>query len=83
LANASNQNGYTPDGRSKPRTPKVVGLGLLSAASALAGGLAVAWWYRKTLIKLQNPIGIPDSQRAEAEDAEEQILERERAKPLM
>jgi cytoskeletal protein RodZ len=28
-------------------------LGALAAVSALAGGLAAAWWYRKTLIKLR------------------------------
>ena len=27
-------------------------LGLVAAASALAGGVAAAWWYRKTLNKL-------------------------------
>jgi hypothetical protein len=30
-----------------------VKVGLLAAASALAGGLAAAWWYRKTLASLQ------------------------------
>jgi hypothetical protein len=29
-------------------------LGAVAAASALAGGLAAAWWYRKTLIKLRH-----------------------------
>ena len=28
-------------------------LGAVAAASALAGGLAAAWWYRKTLTKLR------------------------------
>jgi flagellar basal body-associated protein FliL len=28
-------------------------LGIVAAVSALAGGLAAAWWYRKTLSKLQ------------------------------
>lgn len=28
-------------------------LGLVAAASALAGGLAAAWWHRKTLAKLR------------------------------
>jgi hypothetical protein len=28
-------------------------LGWVAAASAFAGGLAVAWWYRKTLTKLR------------------------------
>jgi len=46
--------GHAPGFRSN--VSKVLGLGLVSAASAVAGGLAVAWWYRKTLTKLQNPI---------------------------
>jgi hypothetical protein len=29
-----------------------VKLGAIAAASALVGGLAAAWWYRKTLTKL-------------------------------
>jgi hypothetical protein len=28
-------------------------LGLVAAASVLAGGVAAAWWYRKTLTKLR------------------------------
>ena len=28
-------------------------VGAIAAASALAGGLAAAWWYRKTLTKLR------------------------------
>lgn len=30
-----------------------VKFGVVAAASALAGGLAAAWWYRKTLARLQ------------------------------
>jgi hypothetical protein len=56
LANDSNQKSYdTKDGQSRG-VSKVVGVGLISAASAIAGGLAMAWWYRKTLSKFQNPI---------------------------
>jgi hypothetical protein len=29
--------------------------GLLAAGSALAGGLATAWWYRRTLEQLRQP----------------------------
>jgi len=56
LTNESNKEGYKQDNRPKGRVSKVLGLGLVSAASAIAGGLAVAWWHRKTLTKLQNPI---------------------------
>ena len=48
-------------------------LGVVAAASALAGGLAAAWWYRKTLKKLRqaeedgrNPhFGIPGDDPAD------------------
>jgi hypothetical protein len=30
-----------------------VKVGVVAAASAVAGGLAAAWWYRKTLARLQ------------------------------
>jgi hypothetical protein len=37
----------------KPELPGWLRLGVVTAASALAGGLAAAWWYRKTLEKLR------------------------------
>jgi hypothetical protein len=38
-------------------------IGVVAAASALAGGLAAAWFYRKTLTKLrQAENGIPHSE---------------------
>jgi membrane associated rhomboid family serine protease len=48
-------------------------VGAVAAASALAGGLVAAWWYRKTLKKLrqaeedtQNPhFGIADDEHAD------------------
>jgi len=66
VANNSNQEAYEQRGKTVRGASKVAGLGLVSAASAIAGGLAVAWWYRKTLAKLQNPIvsgekGVADS----------------------
>ena len=39
-----------PAGESPSRWWKIA---LVSAGSALAGGVAAAWWYRKTLTKLQ------------------------------
>jgi len=65
LANKSKIESYTPwdDVGAGPRG--VVGLGLLAAMSALAGGAAVAWWHRKTLAKLQNPINSPEIQKSE------------------
>jgi hypothetical protein len=48
-------------------------VGAVAAASAIAGGLLAAWWYRKTLKKLQqadedleNPhFGIPEEDQAD------------------
>ena len=56
MTSDSKQEGYAQEGKSDRRPSKALGLGLISAVSALAGGMAVAWWYRKTLTKLQNPI---------------------------
>jgi hypothetical protein len=38
---------------SKRERPGWVKVGIFALASALAGGLAAAWWYRKTLDSLQ------------------------------
>ena len=56
MANLSKKGVYEPEAETGGRVPRVLSFGLFSAASAIAGGLAVAWWYRKTLSKLQNPI---------------------------
>ena len=38
----------------KPKTgPGLAKLGIIAVASALVGGLAAAWWYKKTLTRLQ------------------------------
>ncbi|HEY3705999.1 MAG TPA: hypothetical protein VGL22_13120 [Terracidiphilus sp.] len=34
--------------------PAWIKVGAVAAASALAGGLAAAWFYRQTLVRLQN-----------------------------
>jgi hypothetical protein len=70
MANDSNQETYEKKEAPRRGSSKVVGLGLVSAASAIAGGLAMAWWYRKTLSKLQNPIerdGLGDSESHKVE----------------
>jgi len=49
-------------------------LGIVAGASALAGGIAAAWWYRKTLAKLRQadqPPSNPDSRIVEDEAADE------------
>ncbi len=44
-------NSTTPAERDQRSTERF-NLALVAAASALAGGLAAAWWYRKTITKL-------------------------------
>jgi hypothetical protein len=70
VANDSKKESYMENGSRYSLPPRAVGLGLLSVASALAGGLAVAWWYRKTLTKLQNPIISADIQKSEFLDSD-------------
>ena len=40
--------------KARTRLPGWVRVGAVAAASALAGGLAATWLYRKTLVRLQN-----------------------------
>ena len=57
----------TPVDKGHPSSGRL-NLAFVAAASALAGGLAAAWWYRKTITKLRqaderplNPeFGIPE-----------------------
>jgi hypothetical protein len=70
MANDSKKEIYAQEVRSGKQVPKALRLGLVSAASAIAGGMAVAWWYRKTLTKLQNPIASDDLQAPEHADSE-------------
>jgi homoserine kinase len=70
MANDSKEAVYAHAVRSGKQVPKALGLGLVSAASAIAGGMAVAWWYRKTLTKLQNPIAIDEIHKPESGEEE-------------
>ena len=70
MTNDSKEEIYAQAVRSGKQIPKALGLGLFSAASAIAGGLAVAWWYRKTLTKLQNPIASSDLLKPEFLEAD-------------
>ena len=45
----TSSSGMTP----APHRSGWVKVGVIAAASALAGGLAAAWWYRKTLKTLR------------------------------
>ena len=70
LANDDKIETYEEKDDLKNHLPKLIGLGAVSVASAVAGGLAVAWWYRKTLTKLQNPIAPVDIQKTESDGSE-------------
>jgi hypothetical protein len=74
LTNDSKKEAYTQKGAPARRVSGVLGVGLVSAASAIAGGLAVAWWYRKTLVKLQNPIVSGHLHKSEVPYPEKQEL---------
>jgi hypothetical protein len=63
-------------GKDAPQSPRRIGwlrVAAIAAASALAGGLAAAWWHRNTLAKLRhnqetppNPdFGMSDSESPE------------------
>ena len=56
MENEGKEKTYKEDGQKFPASPPALKVGLIATASALAGGLAVAWWYRETLKKLQNPV---------------------------
>ena len=56
MANDGKIRGYVDSAVRGDRAKRVLGLGAVAAISAFAGGLAVAFWHRKTLVKLQNPI---------------------------
>lgn len=43
----------TPNGGPREYGSRWIKVGVVAVASALAGGLAAAWWYRKTLASLQ------------------------------
>ena len=49
---AASQGENTPRRRSEP-TPDWLQVGAVAAASALLGGLAAAWFYRKTISRLR------------------------------
>ena len=63
--------GVVAEKTQKPALPGTVRLGLIAAASAVAGGLAVAWWHRKTLQRLNNPIAADQVKYPANSDADE------------
>jgi len=49
--NLESENSVSPP-EGGEESPNWFRIGLVAVASALAGGVAAAWWYRKTLNKL-------------------------------
>jgi hypothetical protein len=74
LANDGKISGYVDSAVRGGRAKRVLGLGAVAAISAFAGGMAVAFWHRKTLVKLQNPIPQGETEIQEFTDEE---IERE------
>ena len=75
MANDDKKEGYTPAKARDKEIPKLLGLAVVSAASAVVGGVAVAWWYRKTLAKLQNPIAGEGFHKEELQKSEDGALD--------
>jgi len=63
MANDRKHEFYEDGDRKIPTSGPALKVGLIATASALAGGLAVAWWYRETLKKLQNPVNSTNLQK--------------------
>jgi hypothetical protein len=68
VTNERKKEAYGSTEPEHPAASKFLKLGLISVSSAVIGGLAAAWWYRKTLTKLQNPINQEDIQKSESQN---------------
>jgi hypothetical protein len=53
MVKPSDSDGYSSKTSTNDQAPGWLKVGIVAAASALAGGLAAAWWYRKTLKTLR------------------------------
>jgi hypothetical protein len=53
MVKPADSNGYSSKMIAVDQAPGWLKVGIVAAASALAGGLAAAWWYRKTLKTLR------------------------------
>jgi hypothetical protein len=59
VASNSKQETSAKDATRAGRVSAILQVGAIAATSALAGGIAVALWHRKTLSKLQNSSETP------------------------
>ena len=53
MVSDSESNSSAPKHSSEEQSAGWLKVGILAVASAIAGGLAAAWWYRKTLKTLR------------------------------
>ena len=60
-----------PPEEHQPKSESWMKVGVVAAISALAGGLAAAWYYRKTLTRLQEAEETPIADAPSAPDEEE------------
>ena len=68
MENHSESSTYQTEQAEDSHAPSWLKMGAVAAASALAGGLAAAWFYRKTLARLhQAEAEPPDSECSIAE----------------
>lgn len=58
---------------SKPGLQAWIKLGAIAAASALAGGLAAAWYYRKTLDRLREAESLNENPDFDIPDDENEV----------
>jgi hypothetical protein len=70
MTSSGKEEAYKRNFKSTNDQTKVFKVGLIATASALAGGLAVAWWYRDTLKKLRNPVHSENLPKIESLESE-------------
>ncbi len=70
MTNSGKQETYRAGIEEPKAKAQALKLGMIATASALAGGLAVAWWYKDTLRKLRNPVHLEALPKKEVFESE-------------
>jgi hypothetical protein len=75
MKDASDSEGYSEPAVANKQSFGWLKVGVVAAASALAGGLAAAWWYRKTLKTLRQTeeIGTNPQFGSDLDDVENEV----------
>jgi hypothetical protein len=75
MANSLDSSSSDQSKQERDRSSRWLGVGVVAAASALVGGLAAAWWYRKTLSKLHEADGSAENPdfRISGEDSSDDV----------